>query len=64
MSKESEEQVQEPRAPYTATAETAVEERAVGRLQVEFPPYFNQGFLIKNRRATADRFEHANKSGQ
>jgi len=26
--------------------------------------WFNQGFLIKNRRATADRFEHANKSGQ
>ena len=50
MSKESEEQVQEPRAPYTATAETAVEERAVGRLQVEFPPYFNRFLEERDRR--------------
>ncbi len=26
--------------------------------------YEEQGFLIKNRRTTTDRFEHANKSGQ
>jgi len=38
MSKESEEQVREPRAPYTATAETAVEERIPGPLMATVSP--------------------------
>jgi len=38
MSKESKEQVREPRAPYAATAGTAVEERVPGPLTITVSP--------------------------
>jgi len=54
MSKENEEQIQEPRAPYAATAETAVEEGVIERLQVEFPPYFDRFLEERDRRVASE----------
>jgi len=46
----SEEQVQEPRAPYTVTGrETDVE-----RLEVEIPPYFDRFLEERDRRITSE----------
>jgi len=54
MSEESEKQVREPRAPYTATAETAIEERLLERLQVQFPPYFDRFLEERDRRLSSE----------
>jgi len=50
----SEEQVQEPRVPYAATAETAVEEHTIERLQVQFPPYFDRFLEERDRRVASE----------
>ncbi len=63
MSGESEEQVQEPRAPYAATDETVVEERTIEHLQVQLPPYFDRFLEERDRRIAGelDRLEAAVK---
>ena len=63
MSGESEEQVQEPRAPYAATDETVVEERTIEHLQVQLPPYFDRFLEERDRRIASelDRLEAAVK---
>jgi len=57
----SEEQVQEPRAPYAATAEAEFEEPTIERLQVQFPPYFDRFLEERDRRLSSelDRLEAA-----
>jgi len=54
MSEESEEQVQEPRAPYAATDETVVEERTIEHLQVQLPPYFDRFLEERDRRIASE----------
>ena len=54
MSRENEEQIQEPRTPYTATDETVVEGRTIEHLQVQFPPYFNRFLEERARRLSSE----------
>jgi len=54
MSKESEEQIREPRAPYTATAETVAGERILEQFQVQFPPYFDRFLEERDRRVASE----------
>ena len=54
MDKEGEEQVREPRVPYTVTAETAAEEGVIERLQVQFPPYFDRFLEERDRRIASE----------
>jgi len=50
----SEEQVQEPRAPYAATVEAKVEESLIERLQVQFPPYFDRFLEERDQRIASE----------
>ena len=52
MSEESEKQIREPGAPYAATAETAVEEHILERVQ--FPPYFDRFLDERDRRVASE----------
>jgi len=52
VSEESEKQIREPGAPYAATAETAVEEHILERVQ--FPPYFERFLDERDRRVASE----------
>jgi hypothetical protein len=52
VSEESEKQIREPGAPYAATAETAVEEHVLERVQ--FPPYFDRFLDERDRRVASE----------
>ena len=52
MSEESEKQIREPGTPYAATAETAVEEHILERVQ--FPPYFDRFLDERDRRVASE----------
>jgi len=52
VSEESEKQIREPGAPYAATAETAVEEHILERVQ--FPPYFDRFLDERDRRVASE----------
>jgi hypothetical protein len=50
----SEKQVQELRAPYVTTVDTAVDEHTLEQFQVRFPPYFDRFLEERDRRVASE----------
>ncbi len=61
MDEEDKDQVREPRAPYVTADGAVVEEHAIERLQVQFPPYFDRFLEERDRRLSSElgRLEEA-----